>query len=275
MKKMVFSISIIFLALSSGMTARADIFYPEADTMRVLDAQGAPGDTVAVTIKMTNPTYSVGGISHRIAYDETILDVDTIVCEDRGCNLEHSVNNLSEPGVIWIAAISMELNRIPRGSGPVMIISFVIRETAPNTVTSIDFENLAFYNNAWSDSSGNNLIIPNLANGSLTISAQTGIDSDPVLPGRFELAQNYPNPFNGETKISFNLPSVGEAELCVYDLLGRKVATLFSGLAPAGRTDVEWNGRSSSGDDLVSGVYFYRITVVEGKSLTRKMTFLK
>jgi hypothetical protein len=75
--------------------------------------------------------------------------------------------------------------------------------------------------------------------------------------------------------ISFSLESPEDVELVVYDLLGRKVATLYSGRANAGRTDISWDTRSSSGDEIASGVYYYRLTIRGGESLTRRMTLLK
>lgn len=275
MKNFVLIISVMFLALSFGMVAKADIIYPETDTMFIMDASGTPGDTVEVTIKMANPSYSVGGISHRIQYDETLLSIDTLFFVDRGRNLEYYSLNFSEPGIIWIAAISLEQNLIPRDEGPVIVLPFVINAAAPDTVTSIDFANIAFYNNAWTDSSGNILIIPNLEGGNITINSQTDIDSDPILADEFELSQNYPNPFNQETVISFNLPKSSEVDLVVYDLLGREVMILYSGRLEAGKKEVRWDGRSSKGDDLSSGVYYYRLLVVEEKTITKRMTLLK
>ena len=113
-----------------------------------------------------------------------------------------------------------------------------------------------------------------MVDGFVTVN-QTGTDSDPIIPEELALVQNYPNPFNMETIISFSLPSADDVELVVYDLLGRKVATLYSGPAGAGVTDVRWNGRSSSGDEIASGVYYYTLTVSGGKSITRRMTLLK
>jgi hypothetical protein len=87
-------------------------------------------------------------------------------------------------------------------------------------------------------------------------------------PEEFLLQQNYPNPFNGITIIRFTLP-VGASDqhvsLQVFDLLGRRVATLVDGQRRGGTNTVEFD---ASG--LASGAYLYRLTA-GGVSLTRKM----
>lgn len=55
-------------------------------------------------------------------------------------------------------------------------------------------------------------------------SNETGSD----LPTIVELEQNYPNPFNPSTTIAYGVPETGEVILKVFDILGRKVATLLA-----------------------------------------------
>lgn len=94
------------------------------------------------------------------------------------------------------------------------------------------------------------------------------------LPASYSLDQNYPNPFNPTTTINFSLPSAGQAKIEVFNILGRLIATPFDGMATAGENSVVWDGTDRSGDQVASGVYFYRLsadTYVE----TRKMMLLK
>lgn len=86
----------------------------------------------------------------------------------------------------------------------------------------------------------------------------------------FELEQNYPNPFNPETEISFTLPQRGVAALRVYNLLGKEIEVLASGMYEAGKYTVTFNAGK-----LSSGVYIYKLSYGEGKSIVRKMTLLK
>ena len=94
--------------------------------------------------------------------------------------------------------------------------------------------------------------------------------ADDINPFETSIVGNYPNPFNPVTSISFNLSTSGHVDVVVFDLQGRKVATLYSGLLDAkeGHT-FNWDASNVS-----SGKYFARITA-PGFSGTHNMTLIK
>ena len=108
--------------------------------------------------------------------------------------------------------------------------------------------------------------------GPISVSSATGVAIE--LPTEFEVAQNYPNPFNPTTAISYSLPEATHVTLTVYDLSGRAVRTLVSGVQPAGRYTAVWDAKNDDGAQAPSGVYIYRITAGEFTK-TFKMTLLK
>lgn len=85
----------------------------------------------------------------------------------------------------------------------------------------------------------------------------------------FQLAQNFPNPFNPETTIRYSVPTAGNVELAVYDLNGRRIATLLDGYRSAGAGEVTWDASAHS-----AGVYVYRLTAGD-MSATGKMIYMK
>ncbi len=94
------------------------------------------------------------------------------------------------------------------------------------------------------------------------------------LPSTFELEQNYPNPFNPRTNIQFYLPRPAQVKLDVFDILGRKVATLVNDRISNGIHTLTWDGQNDSGQPAASGVYFYRLQAGEHVQ-SRKMILLK
>jgi len=93
-------------------------------------------------------------------------------------------------------------------------------------------------------------------------------------PGEFSLGANSPNPFNAGTVITYSVANDGPISLAVYDILGRRVATLVDELQTAGQHGVAWNGSDDRGQPVASGMYFYRLTA-GAASQTRKMILLK
>jgi hypothetical protein len=99
------------------------------------------------------------------------------------------------------------------------------------------------------------------------------------LPRDFTLHRNFPNPFNASTQIIFEIKptSLGakeKASLRIYNVRGELVAILVEGLDLAGVYQVVWDGKDNRGEQVASGVYFYRLEM-GGRAETRKMTLLK
>jgi hypothetical protein len=121
---------------------------------------------------------------------------------------------------------------------------------------------------------------PDVVNVKVLLRVVVGVGETPeVIPTTYNLSQNYPNPFNPTTTIKYDLPEQATVTLTVYNMLGQEVATLAHAVQAAGRYDAVWDGRSSLGTQVSSGVYFYRLEArgSSGHSYTnfRKMVFLK
>jgi subtilisin-like proprotein convertase family protein len=102
-------------------------------------------------------------------------------------------------------------------------------------------------------------------------SGSVGIRAEIKLPDEFYLAQNYPNPFNPSTKIKYSIPSGGNVELKVFDILGRETAVLVNGYKSAGNYEIEF---STAGRAIASGIYFYKLTA-GNYSTVKKLIILK
>ncbi|MBU1117336.1 MAG: T9SS type A sorting domain-containing protein [Bacteroidetes bacterium] len=99
-------------------------------------------------------------------------------------------------------------------------------------------------------------------------------DHGELLPYLFELSQNYPNPFNPVTTIEYSLPERSQVTIEVYNVLGQKVRTLVDREESAGSYTITWDGTSSTGETVSTGVYFYRFQADDHVE-TKKMLLLK
>ncbi|MBC8228076.1 S8 family serine peptidase, partial [bacterium] len=100
-----------------------------------------------------------------------------------------------------------------------------------------------------------------------------------IAPAEFQLFQNYPNPFNPATWIPYQLVESAEVVIRIYNASGQLVRTLNLGNKRAGfyisrEESVSWNGKSNQGDQVASGVYFYRIRAGSFTSM-RRMVLMK
>ena len=92
-------------------------------------------------------------------------------------------------------------------------------------------------------------------------------------PEKFCLFQNYPNPFNPKTIIRFTLPVSSEVTLSIYNILGQQIGS-FTAYYHADDHAVAWDGRNSSGEEVASGVYFYRLRARQYQD-TKKMLLIR
>lgn len=99
----------------------------------------------------------------------------------------------------------------------------------------------------------------------------TGISDNPPITTRgFRLLQNYPNPFNPTTTIRFTVPKSAFVRLEVFNILGEKVKKLFEGYKAPGNYKIQFDG-----ENLPSGVYFYRLQIDGVFKKVRKMMLLR
>ena len=94
------------------------------------------------------------------------------------------------------------------------------------------------------------------------------------LPAALAFEPIRPNPALGEAHMRIGLPRAADVQLEVFDLQGRKVRTLTSGLQTAGWHDVSWNGQMERGARSGAGLYFVRFRT-EGREFRQRLVWLR
>jgi hypothetical protein len=217
------------------------------------------GAEIDVSIRLSSGV-EVRGISSVIEYDPACLRFE-------GASAEGGVAELggdaffyaSEigPGEILVDLAALGVDRAVGGEGALALLSFTVISDEP---TALRLSEVTVRCEANGD-------IPcDHADLSLGGSAEEHLT--------YLLEQNTPNPFNPTTAISFAIPREGHVRLAVYSPSGRVVRTLVDAVCDGGRDSVVWDGTSSSGVPVGSGVYLC-VLETAGRRLTRKMVLMK
>jgi hypothetical protein len=243
----------------SAATGITNVAYPVPDTNITQFAGGRDGNYAS----QPDIAYDANG-SIYITYQAYIPEVD-----DSLNNYEHVFATRSDDGgATWISSVD-----VTPGSGFDASFSSLADLVDANLHLVYNCDALA----------GNALqgghVEYNIAIMYLQTSA-TLTDVTPTtdaVPADFRLNQNYPNPFNPSTMIRYALPVGSFVSLEVFDIIGRKVATLVNGDQPAGSYVVRFDA-----GNLANGTYFYSLKArkTEGGQSgefteTRKMMLLK
>ncbi len=111
----------------------------------------------------------------------------------------------------------------------------------------------------------------------VTVHAEAPLGVDPTLRDEARwLGVPAPDPFTpagGTLRLALRLPVAGRARVSVFDLGGRRVATLMDEHAAAGEHALRWDGRGTAGGRLGAGVYLLRLEAA-GHAETRRVVLL-
>ena len=104
--------------------------------------------------------------------------------------------------------------------------------------------------------------------GTITVSSALYTD-EVTTPNNYSIYNIYPNPFNPVTKITYGLREYSNVIIAIFDLSGKKVATLINKFQPSGYYSIDWNA-----DNQASGIYFVKMITDEYIN-TKKLMLIK
>jgi len=256
---------------------------PKSDVLTERDACSCDPNDKAVTPAGCGPNGTVTGeepFTYKIqfenlgpgtAYDVTIedeLDADLDPGSVTLLTSSHNVTGLQfNPGNVVV--FRMDGIELPGTYDTANNKGYIVfsASTYPNPAEGTVIENTASIVFDENEPVVTNTVINTIS----SILCPTGVSPAPVT---LELGQNRPNPFNPVTMVPYSTDRGGHVSLKVYTIKGELVRTLVDRSMPAGEHVAQWDGRNNLGENLASGVYFYRLVSGE-RVLTRKAVLLK
>jgi hypothetical protein len=203
-------------------------------------------------------------------FDHPTDGVDTLLAYGGGCSGLNDFDVLEPYGP---AGMSMAYSQHPlRGAVLTQATQNVVGDTASVILSGFSFHEIRDYRSGLPLARAHHLeaILNCLESG-----IGSTVDEGNVTPLKNSLSVNYPNPFNPATMIDFTVAVRGHVELAIYDVAGRRIRVLVSGVRSPGLVHhARWNGRDDGGRIVASGVYFYRLRA-DGFTQTHKMVLLK
>ncbi len=218
--------------------------------------------------------WDVNGWDHYDAPEVMAYSIDNLApASPGGVSVDYHMTTSNR--VQWNAVTDPDLRlyRIHRGTTPNFPLTGLTRaDSVPKGQLFWDDP----YNFGWEGTYYAVTAVDSAGNESAPTYPSTVTSAGEGTPSRhWALGQNVPNPFNPSTVISFTAPEAGgRVTLAVYDVSGRRVATLLDRRVRGGFHDVRWNGVDDAGRRVSSGIYFYHLKTPAG-TFTRKMILVE
>ena len=99
--------------------------------------------------------------------------------------------------------------------------------------------------------------------------AAVSVPETPDADSRIELLRPTPNPAHASVEVRFHSSVASHARVAIYDLVGRRVRTLFEGRAEAGERRLSWDLKDARGARLPAGIYLCALDANGSRSSRR------
>ncbi len=225
----------------------------------------SPGLQGSMFINMTNAV-PVKGFQFNLLDVPDVFSVTGVNGLNRAADFTIAANEVN--GQSMVLGVHFDGDEIPPGDG--QILEVLVDVSSSGTIgqeVPVNISNLIV-------AATGGLPLPSNGVGA-TMTLVVSVDDQASIPTEFNLAQNYPNPFNPSTVIGFGVPEDSDVHLAIYNVLGQEVRTLAKRHVLAGQYEMTWDGTDNSGNQVVSGIYVYRMTTRNGFSASHKLVKLK
>lgn len=198
----------------------------------------------------------VSGIQLELAYSPTDIDSIEVYPTERAKRM--GLYYSAKDGKLTIGLVDIYgKNVVPSGEGPLLNLK-VMPKTVKLDLSSLKIEKA--------------ILVDTLAK-ELEVTIINDLKMA-LIPKAFSLSQNYPNPFNPNTIIEYALPMNCNVKISIYNILGQRVRMLIDENQTAGYKKVVWDSKNDEGQDVASGIYFYKIKAGDFTQ-SKKMVMIK
>ncbi|MCS3682604.1 pimeloyl-ACP methyl ester carboxylesterase [Salinibacter ruber] len=242
-------------ASATGSTAGEGVPSRPGPSRLVLDVSDADGGAVWLRIK-AREVENLLGFGGELAYPAEDWEVQRVEpAAWLGEDLLTQTRVEGESGRVGIAISRKGTGR--SGSGPVVRLK--LRPSADAAVPSALLDEVQLVDPAGRTAEGQ------------PVEFQTEKSASPEPPEQLVLEGGHPNPVRGSATIEYGLPDDQHVRLVVYDILGRRVATLVDQRQTGGRKTAPLD---VSAEGISSGTYLLRLTA-DGQTKTSRITVVR
>ena len=196
------------------------------------------------------------GIQFELSADQTLeFGTPLLAVNDAGTMV---ASNRAEDGTVTVVVVNTSGGTVERAEDVLVRIPYTFKgDRSDRTVVELT-----------------DLKAAGMAGESLPVTIREKRIDISVVPSVFALHQNYPNPFNPVTEIQFDVPKESQVTLTIYNIMGQEVTTLTNSTLKAGFHSVRWDGTNGLGEQVSTGLYFYRLSSPAFTSI-KKMIMVK
>ena len=105
--------------------------------------------------------------------------------------------------------------------------------------------------------------------GISNIAHTTGVTTKIDTPLAYQFSGPWPNPARASAHWTYVLAAAGRVEIVAFDVAGRRVRGIASGLHAAGQGEIAWDLRDDAGSRVAPGVYLVRAALGGHTSVRR------
>ncbi|MEI6089296.1 MAG: T9SS type A sorting domain-containing protein [bacterium] len=102
----------------------------------------------------------------------------------------------------------------------------------------------------------------------------TSVNESTKNDSGLSVAGNYPNPFQEQTNIEFEIASIGDVTVIIYDNSGKQIQKLECNNCQIGKNTLPWNCFDKNNNRVESGVYYYEVRF-NSEVQSKKMILVK